>query len=287
MFKGSLVALITPMRADGSVDEKAYAAFVDWQIKEGTHGVVPVGTTGEIARRCRTPSIKRVVEIADRGREGARAGDRRRRIEQHGRGDRPDAPCQGSRRRCRAGRDAVLQQADAGRHVPALQGDRRCGRSADHHLQHSAAQRGGHERGDDGAAGEAPEHHRREGCDGEPGASAAHATRVRRRISASCRARITRRCRSMRPAATAASASPRTSHLGCAATCRTAWQEGRFVQAMEIQNRLLPLHDALFSETSPAPVKFAASLLGKAIGTLPPAAGAADGSARGPRCARR
>ena len=36
MFKGSLVALITPMRADGSVDEKAYAEFVDWQIKEGT-----------------------------------------------------------------------------------------------------------------------------------------------------------------------------------------------------------------------------------------------------------
>src|SRR6185437_11062824 len=42
MFKGSLVALITPMREDGSVDEKAYAEFVDWQIKEGTHGVVPV-----------------------------------------------------------------------------------------------------------------------------------------------------------------------------------------------------------------------------------------------------
>ena len=43
MFKGSLVALITPMREDGTVDEKAYAEFVEWQIKEGTHGVIPVG----------------------------------------------------------------------------------------------------------------------------------------------------------------------------------------------------------------------------------------------------
>ncbi|MGH7040896.1 MAG: dihydrodipicolinate synthase family protein, partial [Acetobacteraceae bacterium] len=47
MFKGSLVALITPMRADGSIDEKAYADLVDWQIAEGTSAVVPVGTTGE------------------------------------------------------------------------------------------------------------------------------------------------------------------------------------------------------------------------------------------------
>ncbi|MBM3485456.1 MAG: 4-hydroxy-tetrahydrodipicolinate synthase [Alphaproteobacteria bacterium] len=46
MFKGSFVALITPFR-NGSVDEKAFEAFVDWQIAEGTHGVVPCGTTGE------------------------------------------------------------------------------------------------------------------------------------------------------------------------------------------------------------------------------------------------
>lgn len=46
MFRGSIVALITPFR-DGKVDERAFQDFVDWQIKEGTHGVVPVGTTGE------------------------------------------------------------------------------------------------------------------------------------------------------------------------------------------------------------------------------------------------
>ncbi len=46
MFKGSFVALITPF-ANGKVDEKRFQDFVDWQIKEGTHGLVPVGTTGE------------------------------------------------------------------------------------------------------------------------------------------------------------------------------------------------------------------------------------------------
>ena len=44
---------------------------------------------------------------------------------------------------------------------------------------------------------------------------------------------------------------------------QAAWAEGRFKDAMAIQNRLVPLHDALFAETSPGPVKYAASLLGK------------------------
>ena len=46
MFKGSLTALITPFR-DGKVDEKAYQGLVEWQIDQGTDGVIPVGTTGE------------------------------------------------------------------------------------------------------------------------------------------------------------------------------------------------------------------------------------------------
>lgn len=45
-FKGIYTALITPF-ANGKVDEKAFAAFVDWQISEGVHGLVPCGTTGE------------------------------------------------------------------------------------------------------------------------------------------------------------------------------------------------------------------------------------------------
>jgi 4-hydroxy-tetrahydrodipicolinate synthase len=46
MFKGSIVALITPFR-NGSVDETALRKLVDWHVEEGTHGLVPCGTTGE------------------------------------------------------------------------------------------------------------------------------------------------------------------------------------------------------------------------------------------------
>ncbi|KZL16780.1 4-hydroxy-tetrahydrodipicolinate synthase [Pseudovibrio axinellae] len=62
MFKGSIPALVTPFK-DGKVDEKAFQEFVDWQIKQGSHGLVPVGTTGE------SPTLtfaehKRVVQMA-------------------------------------------------------------------------------------------------------------------------------------------------------------------------------------------------------------------------------
>ncbi len=45
-FRGSFTALVTPFK-NGSVDEQAFRALVDWQIAEGTNGLVPVGTTGE------------------------------------------------------------------------------------------------------------------------------------------------------------------------------------------------------------------------------------------------
>jgi 4-hydroxy-tetrahydrodipicolinate synthase len=61
MLRGSITALITPFR-DGVVDEKAFSDFVDWQIKEGSNGLVPMGTTGE------SPTVshaehRRVIEI--------------------------------------------------------------------------------------------------------------------------------------------------------------------------------------------------------------------------------
>jgi 4-hydroxy-tetrahydrodipicolinate synthase len=48
MFSGSIPALVTLFR-DGSIDEQGYKAFVDWQVEEGSHALVPCGTTGESA----------------------------------------------------------------------------------------------------------------------------------------------------------------------------------------------------------------------------------------------
>ncbi len=61
MFQGSICALITPFK-DGLFDEKSYADLVEWQIEQGTEGLVPCGTTGE------SPTLshdehKRTVEL--------------------------------------------------------------------------------------------------------------------------------------------------------------------------------------------------------------------------------
>ena len=48
MIRGSITALVTPFK-DGAVDEQAFQDFVEWQIQSGTHGLVPCGTTGESA----------------------------------------------------------------------------------------------------------------------------------------------------------------------------------------------------------------------------------------------
>lgn len=62
-FEGSITALITPMNDDGSLDIATFEKFVDWQIQEGTSVLAPVGTTGE------SPTLsheehKKMVEVA-------------------------------------------------------------------------------------------------------------------------------------------------------------------------------------------------------------------------------
>ena len=136
-FRGSFTALVTPFK-NGSVDEKAFRELVDWQIAEGTNGLVPVGTTGEsptlshdeheqVVEWCIDQAKGRVPVIAGAGSNSTAEAIEPRQARREG------------RRRRRAGGHALLQQADAGRALPALQGDQRRHRHSDHHLQHSGA----------------------------------------------------------------------------------------------------------------------------------------------------
>lgn len=61
MFEGSMVALVTPMRDDGSLDMAALRKLVDWHIDQGTNAIVAVGTTGESA----TLSVEEHVAVIE------------------------------------------------------------------------------------------------------------------------------------------------------------------------------------------------------------------------------
>ena len=68
-FRGLGVALVTPFKLDGSLDEAALERTIDYQIEEGTNFLVPCGTTGE------NPALthgehRRIVEIAIRRAKG-------------------------------------------------------------------------------------------------------------------------------------------------------------------------------------------------------------------------
>jgi 4-hydroxy-tetrahydrodipicolinate synthase len=261
MFKGSLVALITPMHEDGSLDEKAFAAFVDWQINEGTTAIVPVGTTGE------SPTLsheehKRVVEIAvdvAKGRVPVIAGT----------GSNSTSEAVDLTRHARkVGADAALivtpyynKPTQEGMYlhfktiadavdlpiiiynIPP--------RSVIDMSVETMARLAAHKNiigVKDATANLARPLHTRRACgagfcqlSGEDHTAVAF-------LGAGGDGCIS----------VTANVAPRL-----CSEMHTAWQEGRVNEAITIQDRLLPLHDALFSETSPGPVKFAASLLGK------------------------
>jgi 4-hydroxy-tetrahydrodipicolinate synthase len=67
MLRGSLTALVTPFEKSGRFDEKAFRALVAWQIEEGTRGLVPVGTTGEsptLSHEEHRHVVKTCIEVA-------------------------------------------------------------------------------------------------------------------------------------------------------------------------------------------------------------------------------
>ena len=260
MFHGSLVALVTPMRADGSVDERALAEFVAWQIAEGTQGLVPVGTTGE------SPTLshaehRRVVEITIEvaaGRVPVIAGA----------GSNSTAEAIELARHARqAGADAVLvvtpyynkpTQAGMALHFTAIADAVELpiviynipARSVVDMSVETMARLARHPNivgVKDATANLTRPLHTRAACgpdfcqlSGED------------HTAVSFLAAGGHGCISV-----TANIAPRL----CAQMHR-AWAEERCLEAVAIQERLLPLHDAMFIETNPAPAKYAASLLG-------------------------
>jgi 4-hydroxy-tetrahydrodipicolinate synthase len=261
MFKGSLVALITPMHQDGSVDEKAFAEFVDWQITEGSAGVVPVGTTGE------SPTLsheehRRVTEIAisvAKGRAPVIAGTGSNSTEE---------AISLTRHAKEAGADAALvvtpyynkpTQEGLYLHFKAIADSIDLPiviynippRSVVDMSVETMARLAKHPNiigVKDATANLARPLYTRRACGAgfcqlsgeDPTAVAFLAAGGDGCISVT------------------ANIAPRL-----CSEMHVAWQEGRVIEAIAIQDRLLSVHDALFSETSPGPVKYAASLLGK------------------------
>jgi len=260
MFKGSLVALLTPMQADGAVDEKALERFVDWQITEGTHGVVPVGTTGE------SPTLshdehKRVVEIAvsvASGRVPVIAGA--------GSNSTSEAIDLAHHAKA-AGADAILvvtpyynkpTQEGMFLHFTAIADAVDIPlviynippRSVVDMSVETMARLAKHPNivgVKDATANLVRPLHTRRACGPE-----------------FCQLSGEDHTALAFNAAGGAGCISVTGNIAprLCSEMQTAWQEGRVADAMAIQNRLVPLHDALFSETSPGPAKFAASLLG-------------------------
>jgi 4-hydroxy-tetrahydrodipicolinate synthase len=125
MLRGSLTALVTPFERGGAFDDKAFQEFGDWQIAGGHRcGLVPVGTTGESPTLSTMTSIKRVVEdSASKRCQGQGARRRRRRLQRHAL--RPSSLAAARRRR--PARTPCLQVAPYyvtsrrnGGHLPAL-----------------------------------------------------------------------------------------------------------------------------------------------------------------------
>ncbi len=260
MFKGSLVALITPFR-DGKVDEKAFQSFVEWQITEGTHGVVPCGTTGE------SPTLshaehKRVVELCievAKGRIPVMAG---------------------------AGSNSTEEAIDFAKHAKKAGAE---GVLVVTPYYNKPSQEGLYQ------------HYKAINDAVEipiiiyniPGRSVVDmsvATMTRLAKLPNIIGVKDATADLVRPLRTRAAMGPEFEMLsgedataiaflaqegdGCisvtanvapraCADMHEAWQKGDFKKAMSINTRLLPLHDSMFCETSPAPVKYACSLLGK------------------------
>jgi 4-hydroxy-tetrahydrodipicolinate synthase len=260
MFKGSITALITPMTEAGALDEPAYARFIDWQITQGTAAIVPVGTTGE------SPTLshaehRRAVEIAIEA-----AGRRVPVIAGAGSNSTAEAISLAQFAK-QAGADAVMvvtpyynkpSQEGLFRHYTAVADATDLpliiynipSRSVIDMTPETMGRLAAHPGivgVKDATANLARPLHTRRAC----GADFIQLS-GEDHTALSFLAAGGHGCISV------------TANIAPALCARmhAAWSAGRIADAMAIQHSLVPLHDAMFCESSPGPAKYAASLLG-------------------------
>ncbi|MDB5382193.1 MAG: 4-hydroxy-tetrahydrodipicolinate synthase [Rhodospirillales bacterium] len=261
MLKGSMVALITPMQRDGAIDARAFGDFVAWQIAEGTEGLIAVGTTGE------SPTLdhgehNRVVDMcveAAAGRVPVIAGA----------GSNSTAEAVALAKHAKiAGADALLvvtpyynkpTQEGLYQHFLAIAEavslplfiyniPGRCVVDMSVETMARLAKHPNIVGVKDATANLSRPLHTTRAC-GEDFIQLTGEDHTTLAFMASGG----HGCISV-----TANVAPRL-----CAEMHKAWRAGRVAEAMAIQARLVPLHDALFCESSPGPVKYAASLLGK------------------------
>lgn len=260
MFKGSLVALITPMRDDGSLDEQAYARFIDWQIEEGTEGIVPVGTTGESPTLTHAEHM-RAVEIAvdaARGRvpviagAGSNSTAEAITLAKHARHVGADAVMVVTPYYNKPSQEGLFRHftavADAGElplliyNIPSRSvidmSVETMARLSQHRLIVGVK---------DATANLTRPLHTRRACGSGFIQLSGEDHTVLSFMAAGGDGCIS----------VTANVAPRQ-----CADLHAAWQAGRVEEAIALQDALVPLHDAMFCEPSPAPAKFGASLLG-------------------------
>ncbi len=259
MFKGYFCALITPFR-DGAVDESAFQSLVEWQIAEGVHGLVPCGTTGEsptlshreherVIEMCIESVAGRIPVVAGAGSNSTKETIERAQHAQRAGADavlvvtpyynKPNQ--EGLYRHFKAVNDAidipiliynipprsvVDMSVDTMKRLAALPNIAGV-KDATADLSRVSTQR----------LAMGPDFYQMSGEDATVLALLANGGHG---------------CISV-----TANVAPRA-----CAEFYNAWESGDPQRALALQDRLMPLHQALFIETSPAPVKYAASLLG-------------------------
>jgi len=260
MFKGSIVALITPFR-NGAVDEKAFQDLVEWQIGQGTHGLVPCGTTGE------SPTLspaehKRVVELcveAAKGRVPVIAGSGSNSTEE---------AIDFTRHAKEAGADAALvvcpyynrpTQEGLYQHFKAISDAVELPMVIYNIPVRTAV---------DMSIATMARLAKLSNVVGVKDATndLARPLRTRQAIGADfCMLSgedVTALAFNAQGGVGCISVTANVAPRACA-DMQEAWAKGDTARATRINDRLAALHDALFCETSPAPVKFGTSLLGK------------------------